>query len=83
MDVFLATEYSLFMGISSLVGSVSFKKLVNVNAVVFGLFRYFNFLTRMYLLPLIGCADYCDFTVTKNIFSTDDLCRIDDSCFLK
>lgn len=75
MDVFLATEYSLFIvGISSLVGSVSYFKKGLVNGkmtVVFGLPSVISiFLTRMYLLPLIPDVLIIvkGFTVTKNIF---------------
>jgi uncharacterized membrane protein YfcA len=58
VDVFLATEYSLFIvGISSLAGSVSYfkKGLVNFKmAFVFGIPSVISiFLTRIYLLPLI------------------------------
>lgn len=75
MDAFLATEYSLFIvGISSLVGSVSYFKKGLVNgkmAVVFGLPSVISiFLTRTYLLPLIPDVLIVvkGFTVTKNIF---------------
>ncbi len=75
IDAFLATEYSLFVvGISSLVGSVSYfkKGLVNFKmALVFGLPSVISiFLTRIYLLPLIpeNVFQIQNFTVTKNIF---------------
>ncbi|MCP1301515.1 sulfite exporter TauE/SafE family protein [Chryseobacterium sp. S0630] len=75
IDAFLATEYSLFVvGISSLVGSVSYfkKGLVNFKmAFVFGLPSVISiFLTRIYLLPLIpeNVFQIQNFTVTKNIF---------------
>jgi len=58
IDVFLATEYSLFIvGVSSLVGSFSYfkKGLVNIRtALVFGIPSVISiFLTRNFLLPLI------------------------------
>nr|WP_314491839.1 sulfite exporter TauE/SafE family protein [uncultured Chryseobacterium sp.] len=58
IDVFLATEYSLFIvGISSLVGSFSYFKKGFVNmrtALVFGIPSVISiFLTRNFLLPLI------------------------------
>lgn len=58
LDAFLATEYSLFIvGISSMVGSVSYfkKGLVNLKtAFVFGIPSIISiFLTRNYILPLI------------------------------
>jgi len=58
IDVFLATEYSLFIvGVSSLVGSFSYLKkgLVNIRtALVFGIPSVISiFLTRNFLLPLI------------------------------
>ncbi|RQO34570.1 permease [Chryseobacterium sp. KBW03] len=75
IDVFLATEYSLFVvGISSLVGSVSYftKGLVNFKmALVFGIPSVVSiFLTRIYLLPLIPeeVLRIENFTVTRNIF---------------
>lgn len=75
IDAFMATEYSLFIvGISSLVGSVSYfkKGLVNFKmALVFGLPSVISiFLTRIYLLPLIpeNVFQIQNFTVTKNIF---------------
>ena len=75
MEVFLATEYSLFIvGVSSLVGSVSYfrKGLVDGKmALVFGLPSVISiFLTRMYLLPLIPDVLIVvkGFTLTKNIF---------------
>ncbi|MDR4954905.1 sulfite exporter TauE/SafE family protein [Chryseobacterium sp. ES2] len=75
IDTFLATEYSLFVvGISSLVGSVSYfkKGLINFKmALVFGLPSVVSiFLTRIYLLPLIPekVIIIQNFTVTKNIF---------------
>lgn len=75
MDVFLATEYSLFVvGISSLAGSVSYfkKGLVNTKmALVFGLPSVLAiFLTRTYLLPLIPDVLIVinGFALTKNIF---------------
>lgn len=75
MDVFLATEYSLFVvGISSLAGSVSYfkKGLVNTKmALVFGGPSVLAiFLTRTYLLPLIPDVLIVinGFALTKNIF---------------
>ncbi|PWN62462.1 sulfite exporter TauE/SafE family protein [Chryseobacterium viscerum] len=75
IDVFLATEYSLFVvGISSLVGSVSYfkKGLVDFKmALVFGIPSVISiFLTRIYLLPLIPeeVLRIENFTVTRNIF---------------
>lgn len=58
IEVFLATEYSLFIvGISSLVGSFTYfkKGLVNIRtAFIFGIPSVISiFLTRNYLLPLI------------------------------
>lgn len=75
IDAFLATEYSLFIvGISSLVGSVSYfkKGLVNFKmALIFGIPSVISiFLTRIYLLPLIPeeVLRIENFTITKNIF---------------
>ncbi|MBB6329407.1 putative membrane protein YfcA [Chryseobacterium sediminis] len=75
IDAFLATEYSLFIvGISSLVGSVSYfkKGLVNFKmALIFGIPSVMSiFLTRIYLLPLIPeeVLRIENFTMTKNIF---------------
>lgn len=75
IDVFLATEYSLFVvGISSLVGSVSYfkKGLVDFKmALIFGIPSVISiFLTRIYLLPLIPeeVLRIQNFTVTRNIF---------------
>ncbi|KAB1231006.1 sulfite exporter TauE/SafE family protein [Chryseobacterium viscerum] len=75
IDVFLATEYSLFVvGISSLVGSVSYfkKGLVDFKmALVFGIPSVISiFLTRIYLLPFIPeeVLRIENFTVTRNIF---------------
>ena len=75
IDAFLATEYSLFIvGISSLVGSVSYfkKGLVNFKtALVFGFPSIISiFLTRNYLLPLIPdeVFTFGSFIVTKDIF---------------
>ncbi|RLJ31888.1 hypothetical protein CLU97_1329 [Chryseobacterium sp. 7] len=75
IDVFMATEYSLFVvGISSLVGSISYfkKGLINFKvALIFGIPSVISiFLTRLYLLPLIPeeVLKIQNFTVTKNIF---------------
>lgn len=75
IDAFLATEYSLFVvGISSLVGSVSYfkKGLVNFKmALIFGIPSVTSiFLTRIYLLPLIPQEVFRtqNFTMTRNIF---------------
>ena len=75
IDAFLATEYSLFVvGISSLVGSISYfkKGLVNFKiALIFGIPSVISiFLTRIYLLPLIPQEVFRiqDFTMTRNIF---------------
>lgn len=75
IDAFLATEYSLFIvGISSMVGSVSYfkKGLVNFKtAFVFGLPSIISiFLTRKFLLPLIpeDIFSLGSFMVTKNLF---------------
>jgi len=75
IEVFLATEYSLFIvGISSLAGSFSYLKkgLINVKmALIFGIPSVISiFLTRIYLLPLIPNEVFKiqNFTVTKNIF---------------
>lgn len=74
LDAFLATEYSLFIvGISSVVGSVSYfkKGLVNIKtALVFGIPSIISiFLTRNYILPLIPDSVFTisDFVVTKDI----------------
>ncbi|WP_343680421.1 sulfite exporter TauE/SafE family protein [Chryseobacterium arthrosphaerae] len=74
-DALIATEYSLFIvGISSLVGSVSYfkKGLVNLKmAFLFGLPSIISiFLTRMYLLPLIPdvLMSVKGLVFTKNIF---------------
>lgn len=74
-DALIATEYSLFIvGISSLVGSVSYfkKGLVNLKmALLFGLPSIISiFLTRMYLLPLIPdvLMSVKGLVFTKNIF---------------
>jgi uncharacterized membrane protein YfcA len=75
MDAFMATEYSLFVvGISSLVGSISYckKGLINFKiAMIFGIPSIISiFLTRLYLLPLIPeeVLKIQNFTITKNIF---------------
>lgn len=75
IDVFTATEYSLFIvGISSWVGSVSYfkKGLVNFKiALVFGIPSVVSiFLTRIYLLPLIPeeVIRIQNFTMTRNMF---------------
>jgi uncharacterized membrane protein YfcA len=75
VDAFLATEYSLFIvGISSLVGSVSYfkKGLVNFKmAMIFGIPSVLSiFLTRIYLLPLIPEEVFRiqNFTITRDIF---------------
>lgn len=74
LDAFLATEYSLFIvGISSLVGSVSYFKngLVNLKtALVFGIPSIISiFLTRNYILPIIPNNVFTinSFVLTKNI----------------
>jgi len=74
LDAFLATEYSLFIvGISSVVGSVSYfkKGLVNFKtALVFGIPSIISiFLTRNYMLPLIPDNVFIinKFMVTKDI----------------
>jgi len=74
IDVFLATEYSLFIvGISSLVGSFSYFKngLVNIRtALVFGIPSVISiFLTRNFLLPLIPDQVFAvgGFLLTKNL----------------
>lgn len=74
LDAFLATEYSLFIvGISSIVGSVSYfkKGLVNLKTVfVFGIPSIISiFLTRNYILPLIpdNVFRISDFLITKDI----------------
>ncbi|AYZ11309.1 sulfite exporter TauE/SafE family protein [Chryseobacterium arthrosphaerae] len=74
-DALIATEYSLFIvGISSLVGSVSYfkKGLVNLKmAFLFGLPSIISiFLTRTYLLPLIPdvLMSVKGLVFTKNIF---------------
>ncbi|WP_126654200.1 sulfite exporter TauE/SafE family protein [Chryseobacterium aureum] len=75
LETFIATEYSLFIvGISSLVGSVSYfkKGLIHFRmAFIFGIPSVISiFLTRMYLLPLIPeeVLTIQNFTVTRNIF---------------
>ncbi|PKF73258.1 sulfite exporter TauE/SafE family protein [Chryseobacterium sp. PMSZPI] len=75
LDVFIATEYSLFIvGVSSVVGSWSYfkKGLVNFKmAFIFGLPSIISiFLTRTYLLPLIPEELFSikDFILTRNIF---------------
>ena len=75
IDAFLATEYSLFIvGISSLVGSVSYfkKGLVNLRtAFIFGVPSIISiFLTRNFILPLIPdeVFTFGSFIVTKDIF---------------
>ncbi|RXM41048.1 permease [Chryseobacterium sp. CH21] len=75
IDAFMATEYSLFIvGISSLVGSVSYfkKGLINFKiALIFGIPSVISiFLTRLYLLPLIPekVFQINSFLVTKNVF---------------
>lgn len=74
LDAFLATEYSLFIvGISSVVGSVSYfkKGLVNFKtALVFGIPSIISiFLTRNYIVPLIPDEVFTvgNFVVTKDI----------------
>jgi len=74
LDAFLATEYSLFIvGISSMVGSVSYfkKGLVNFKtALVFGIPSIISiFLTRNYMLPLIPGNVFIinEFVVTKDV----------------
>lgn len=75
IDVFLATEYSLFIvGISSLVGSFSYFKqgLVNIKSVlIFGIPSVISiFLTRNFLLPLIPDQVFVlgNFKMTKDLF---------------
>lgn len=75
IDAFLATEYSLFIvGISSLVGSVSYfkKGLVDLKtAFLFGTPSIISiFLTRNFLLPLIPdeVVKLGNFLITKDIF---------------
>ena len=75
VDAFLATEYSLFIvGISSLVGSVSYFKKGWVNfkmAMIFGIPSVFSiFLTRIYLLPFIPeeVLRIQNFIITRDIF---------------
>lgn len=74
IDVFLATEYSLFIvGISSLFGSFSYFKngLVNIRTVlVFGIPSVISiFLTRNFLLPLIPDQVFAvgGFLLTKDL----------------
>jgi len=74
IDALLATEYSLFIvGVSSLVGSVSYYKkgLVNFRtAFVFGIPSIISiFLTRNYLLPMIPDQVFAigNVIITKNI----------------
>lgn len=74
IDALLATEYSLFIvGISSIVGSLSYLKKGFVNfriALVFGVPSIISiFLTRLYLLPLIPEEIFTEkeFVLTKNI----------------
>jgi len=74
LDAFMATEYSLFIvGISSVVGSVSYfkKGLVNFKtALVFGIPSIISiFLTRNYIVPLIPdeVVTVSNFVVTKDI----------------
>ena len=75
IDVFLATEYSLFVvRISSLIGSLSYFKngLVDLRiALIFGIPSIFSiFFTRSFLLPLIpdSIFEIGDFILTKNVF---------------
>jgi uncharacterized membrane protein YfcA len=75
VDVFLATEYSLFIvGVSSLVGSMSYfkKGLVDFKmALIFGIPSVVSiFLTRIYLLPFIPeeVIKIQNFTITRDIF---------------
>jgi uncharacterized membrane protein YfcA len=75
IDVFVATEYSLFIvGISSMVGSFSYfkKGLVNLKtAFIFGIPSIISiFLTRNYLLSLIPDEVFRmgNFIVTKDVF---------------
>lgn len=75
IDVFLATEYSLFIvGVSSLVGSFSYLKqgLVNIRSVlIFGIPSVISiFLTRNFLLPLIPDQVFVtgNFKMTKDLF---------------
>lgn len=75
IDVFLATEYSLFIvGVSSLVGSFSYFKqgLVNIRSVlIFGIPSVISiFLTRNFLLPLIPDQVFLtgNFKMTKDLF---------------
>lgn len=75
IDVFLATEYSLFIvGVSSLVGSFSYFKqgLVNIRSIlIFGIPSVISiFLTRNFLLPLIPDQVFVtgNFKMTKDLF---------------
>ena len=75
IDVFLATEYSLFIvGVSSLVGSFSYFKqgLVNIRSVlIFGIPSVISiFLTRNFFLPLIPDQVFVlgNFKMTKDLF---------------
>lgn len=75
IDVFLATEYSLFIvGISSAIGSISYFKsgLVDIKtALVFGIPSVLSiFLTRHFLLPIIPDDIFRmgNFVLTKNTF---------------
>lgn len=75
IDVFFATEYSLFIvGVSSLVGSFSYFKqgLVNIRSVlIFGIPSVISiFLTRNFLLPLIPDQVFLtgNFKMTKDLF---------------
>lgn len=75
IDVFVATEYSLFIvGISSLVGSFSYFKqgLVNIRSVlIFGIPSVISiFLTRNFLVPLIPDQVFVlgNFEMTKDLF---------------
>jgi len=74
IDVFLATEYSLFIvGVSSLIGSFSYLKkgLVNIRtALVFGIPSVISiFLTRNFLLPLVPDQVFAvgGFLLTKDL----------------
>ncbi len=74
IEAFVATEYSLFIvGISSVVGSISYfkKGLVNMKtALVFGIPSIISiFLTRNYILPMIPDEVFTirHFVVTKDI----------------
>lgn len=75
VPVLLATTYSLFIvGITALIGSVSFYKQKLVNIRIFFVFGIPSvvavFLTRLYLVPLIPdeVIEFGTFVVTKDMF---------------